>query len=71
MKWGRSDQPLQGARVCLFLEDNSSFVIYTRGQTNSSGQYSVYLDPSSAGIMAVTVTKEGCLPYQGSVAVRV
>ena len=65
------DQPLQGARVCLFLEDNSSFVIYTRGQTNSSGQYSVYLDPSSAGIMAVTVTKEGCLPYQGSVAVRV
>ncbi|MDM7993314.1 MAG: Ig-like domain-containing protein [Candidatus Fermentibacter sp.] len=65
------NQPIQGARVCLLLERNSSFVIYRRGQTNSSGQYSVYLDPSSAGTMTVTVTKEGYLPYQGSVAVRV
>ncbi|NMC34405.1 MAG: hypothetical protein GYA36_18425 [Veillonellaceae bacterium] len=65
------DQPLQGARVCLLLERSSSFLIYERGQTNSSGQFSVYLEPSSPGTMTVTVTKEGYLPYQGSVAVRV
>jgi len=59
--------PIAGVRVCLMMESASGFEIYRRGFTDTSGEYTVALNPASSGILHVTLTKQGYLPEEGEV----
>ncbi len=58
---------IQGVRVCLLMEATNGFEIYTRGYTDSSGEFTTRLDPAFDGVMQVTLTKQGYLPDEGEV----
>jgi len=53
--------PVDSAYVCLYKDGE----VYERGYTNSSGQATFNINPTSEGIMYVTVTKHNYIPYQG------
>ncbi len=55
-------QPLAAARVCLWKTSD----VYLVGQTDGSGTASFTVDPNSAGTLAVTVSKQNYLPFEGS-----
>ncbi|MBD3369597.1 hypothetical protein GF402_04450 [Candidatus Fermentibacteria bacterium] len=63
---GVSNEPIEGARVCLMLEGATGYEVYARGFTDANGVYSEYLDPENGGQMQVTVTKQNILPYEGT-----
>jgi hypothetical protein len=54
--------PLEGARVCLWKQDD----IYAVDETPSGGSIDFSICPSDSGTMLVTVVKEGYLPYAGT-----
>ncbi len=58
---------IPGVRVCLMMEAATGYEIYKRGYTDSSGEYTANLDPSFAGSVHVTLTKQGYLPDEGEV----
>jgi hypothetical protein len=57
--------PVYQACVCLWKGSE----VYLKGYTNSSGNITFDLSPSTQGIMYVTVTKHNYLPYQDSASV--
>jgi hypothetical protein len=57
--------PVNQAYVCLWKGTD----VYVTGTTNSAGQITFNISPSSPGTMYVTVTKQDCLPYEGSATV--
>jgi len=58
--------PTENARVTL-LKGNDE--IFMNGFTNSIGNITFDLNLSSEGIVAVTVTKQNCKPYEGSFSI--
>jgi hypothetical protein len=57
--------PVNQAYICLWKGTD----VYVTGTTNSAGQKTFTLSPSSPGTMYVTVTKQDYLPYEGSATV--
>ncbi|HEC83478.1 MAG TPA: T9SS type A sorting domain-containing protein, partial [Firmicutes bacterium] len=57
--------PLADARVCLWMD----FVVYEVDYTGSDGSVDFTVSPSDTGTMFVTVTKNGYLPYLGTIRV--
>jgi len=57
--------PVNQAYVCLWKGTD----VYLTGSTNSAGQITFNLSPTSPGTMYVTVTKQNYLPYEGSATV--
>jgi hypothetical protein len=57
--------PVNQAYVCLWKGTD----VYLTGTTNSAGQITFTISPSSPGTMYVTVTKQNYLPYEGSTIV--
>jgi Peptidase family C25/Secretion system C-terminal sorting domain len=58
----RQGNPLPNALVCVVKGTE----VYAYGYTNSSGQVSLAINPTSLGTMSVTVTARNCLPHEGS-----
>lgn len=56
-----SGSPVESALVCLYKESE----VFARGNTNSSGQVTLSINPQTAGVLFVTITKQNFLPYQG------
>jgi len=54
--------PVDAAYVCLWKGDE----VYERGYTDSNGDLTLGVSPSTHGDMYVTVTAQNFLPYQGS-----
>jgi hypothetical protein len=61
----RQGNSLPNALVCVMKGDE----VYTYGYTNSSGQVTLAINPTSLGTMSVTVTARNCLPHEGSTQV--
>lgn len=57
--------PVNQASVCLWKGDE----IYQTGYTDSAGQITFSISPSTRGSMFVTITKHNYLPFQGSTLV--
>jgi hypothetical protein len=57
--------PVNQAYVCLWKGTD----VYATGLTNSAGQVTFSISPSSPGTMYVTVTKQNYLPYEGSATI--
>ncbi len=57
--------PVNQAYVCLWKESD----MYITGTTNSAGQITFSLSPTSTGTMYVTVTKQDHLPFEGQTIV--
>jgi len=57
--------PLADARVCLWMDS----VVYEVDYTGSDGSVSFTVSPSDTGTMFVTATKNGYLPYLGTIRV--
>jgi hypothetical protein len=57
--------PIYKAYVCLWKDGE----IYLRAYTNTSGDFTFNLSPSTNGIMYVTVTKQDYIPYEGEATV--
>ncbi len=57
--------PVNQAYVCLWKGTD----VYVTGTTNSAGQITFSIAPSSPGTMYVTVTKQNYLPYEGSATI--
>jgi hypothetical protein len=55
--------PLEGARVCLWMGDD----LYLVEETNGSGNAQFTIAPTDNGEIKVTATKNGYLPYLGSI----
>jgi hypothetical protein len=55
--------PLEGARVCLWKGDN----LYLVENTDGSGNAQFEISPIDSGAIMVTATKNGYLPYLGSI----
>ncbi len=62
---------ISGVRVCLLMEATQGFEIYKRGYTDSSGEFTVNLNPTFTGVLSVTLTKQGYLPDEGQVRLLV
>lgn len=60
-----SGSPVSQAYVCLWKESD----VYKTGTTNSAGQVTFTLSPTSTGTMYVTVTKQNYLPFEGQTMV--
>lgn len=58
--------PVNQAYVCLWKGTD----VYVTGSTNSAGQVSFSISPSSPGAMYITVTKQNYLPYEGSATIQ-
>jgi hypothetical protein len=58
--------PVNQAYVCLW----KGIDVYLTGTTNSTGQITFTINPSSPGTMYVTVTKQNYLPYEGSAIIQ-
>ncbi|MCX6671734.1 MAG: C25 family cysteine peptidase, partial [Euryarchaeota archaeon] len=58
--------PVNQALVCLWKGTD----VYLTGTTNSAGQVTFSIAPSSPGTMYVTVTKQNYLPYEGSTMIQ-
>ena len=58
--------PVNQAYVCLWKGSD----VYITGSTNSAGQITFSIAPSSPGTMYVTVTKQNYLPYEGSTMIQ-
>jgi Peptidase family C25/Peptidase family C25, C terminal ig-like domain/PKD domain len=58
--------PVNQAYVCLWKGSE----VYLTGSTNSAGQYTFSISPTSPGAMYVTVTKQNYLPYEGSATIQ-
>ena len=58
--------PVNQAYVCLWKGTD----VYVTGFTNSAGQVSFSISPTSPGTMYVTVTKQNYLPYEGSATIQ-
>lgn len=56
---------VDSASVCLWKGSE----VYATGLTNSSGQFTTTINPTTVGTMSVTVTKQNRLPYQGTCGV--
>jgi hypothetical protein len=54
--------PISNALVCVVKGQE----IYAYGYTNSTGQVTLAITPTSLGDMSVTVTARNCLPHEGS-----
>jgi len=57
--------PVNQAYVCLWKGTD----VYVTGTTNSAGQVTFSISPTSPGTMYVTVTKQNYLPYEGSATI--
>jgi hypothetical protein len=57
--------PLEDARVCLWMGDD----LYHVEQTNGSGEAQFTIMPTISGEIKVTATKNGYLPYLGTINV--
>jgi hypothetical protein len=58
--------PVNQASVCLWKGTD----VYLTGTTNSAGQVTFSIAPSSGGTMYVTVIKQNYLPYEGSTIIQ-
>ena len=58
--------PVNQASVCLWKGTD----VYLIGSTNSAGQITFSISPTSPGTMYVTVTKQNYLPYEGSTTIQ-
>jgi hypothetical protein len=58
----RQGIPLPNALVCVMKGDE----VYAYDYTNASGQVTFAINPTSLGMMLVTVTARNCLPHEGS-----
>ncbi len=58
--------PVNQAYVCLWKGSD----VYLTGSTNSAGQITFSIAPSSPGTMYVTVTKQNYLPSEGSTMIQ-
>jgi hypothetical protein len=58
--WG----PVEGARVALVQLDT---VVYSVGYTNSAGQVTLSIEPTSPDIIHLTVTAPNALPYEADI----
>jgi len=58
--------PVNQAYVCLWKGTD----VYLTGSTNSTGQITFSITPSSPGTMYVTITKQNYLPYEGSTMIQ-
>jgi hypothetical protein len=56
---------IQGATVCLWKDDE----VYEVGTTNSGGDATFSISPTTEGVMYVTVTKHNYLPHSGETEV--
>lgn len=61
----QQDLPVPNALVCVMKGTE----IYAYGYTNSQGQVTLAINPTSLGTMLITVTARNCLPYEGSAQV--
>jgi hypothetical protein len=57
-----SGSPVNQASVCLWKGDE----VYMTGYTNSAGEITFTISPSTQGSMFVTITKHNYLPFEGS-----
>ena len=60
------NNPVHHAAVCLLKKDEN---LQEVGYTDPSGNIIFSVTPSTAGTMAITVTKRNYLPYEGSIVV--
>ena len=58
--------PVNQAWVCLWKGTD----VYLTGLTNSAGQITFNISPTSPGAMYITVTKQNYLPYEGSATIQ-
>lgn len=58
--------PVNQAYICLWKGTD----VYLTGLTNSAGQITFSIAPTSPGTMYVTVTKQNYLPYEGSTTIQ-
>lgn len=58
-----SGEPVEDAYVCFWKEDE----IYQRSFTDNFGNASLNLNPSTPGILNITVTKHNYIPHESSV----
>jgi hypothetical protein len=54
---------IENAYVCLWKDDE----VYLRNYTDSSGNFTFNISPSTGGNMSVTVTKKDYIPYEDNV----
>ena len=66
-----TDGPVEDARVCLQKGDWQTGDIYEIGYTDASGQVGIFVSPSSAGTMDITVWAHNHETYQGTIDVGV
>lgn len=57
--------PKEGALCCLWKGEE----VYSRGETDASGEADLFIDPLSAGTLLVTVIAENHVPYEGATEV--
>jgi hypothetical protein len=62
-----TDAPVENARVCLQKGDWQTGEVYEIGYTDASGQVSIYVNPSTAGTMDITVWAHNHETYQGTI----
>ncbi|MCK4403954.1 MAG: hypothetical protein KAW02_02575 [candidate division Zixibacteria bacterium] len=61
-----SKGPLFGALVCL----RKGAEVFETGYTDSSGQVTLYVSPTTVGYMELTITAHNQLPFEGSINVN-
>ncbi|MGB3340880.1 MAG: C25 family cysteine peptidase, partial [bacterium] len=57
--------PVSNALVCLYKNGE----VHERGYTNASGQTSILVSTSTAGVMSITVTAKDHYPFEGTIQV--
>jgi len=62
-----SGNPLARATVCLWKGDE----VYARATTDATGNVTLSINPTTSGLMSVTVTAKSHLPYEGSSTVGI
>lgn len=62
----RHKTPIAGALVCLSKGNET----YARGRTNSQGWVDLWVNPTAAGSLSLSVSAHNCYPHESAVPVR-
>ena len=62
---GKGGSPLANAQVCLMMGSS----VYAVGRTNSLGWVDLFISPTTAGTMNLTVTAHDCRPFESTCSV--